>query len=193
MSSDFHTGDALTPAAMRSPGASSRERDVFCRRPYQEPPSFSHRDGRGTEMKGARRDLRCRQAMVTGAARDDGPDVDDLAVLDDMVCVVHVDSRWGVAGEELDDVADGDGAVGWWREAAMFLVEAEIGQIETGDRGKIRGGDRFVPGIDDDPLRRAADHCCQDAQRRLEPSLDTGVESVHQHIRAGLDLCNARS
>src|SRR4051812_18315519 len=131
--------------------------------------------------------------MVAGAAWDDGPDVDDLAVLDDVVCVVHVNSRGSVAGEELDDVTDGNGAVGWWRESAVFLVEAEICQFKTGDRGEIRGGDRFVPGIDDDSLRRAADHRRQDAQRRLEPSLDTGVETVHQHVCAGLDLRDTRS
>src|SRR5215204_444118 len=193
MSSDFHRGKfspqpppGTDPARRAGRGAcfAARVEDWAC---------YSHGDGSEVEASGARHYLRYRQGMGPRTARNDGPDVDDLAVLDDVVGIVHVHSRRGVTGKELDDVTDGDGAVGWWGEAAVLLVKAEIRQIETVDRGEVRGGDRFVSGIDDDPLRRAADHRRQDAQRRLEPSLDTGVETVHQHIGAGLDLSDAWS
>src|SRR3954471_24470926 len=58
-------------------------------------------------------------------ARLDGPEVGDRAVLDDVVGVVEVRGRRGVAGVQLDPVADAQRRIGRHAEAGVLLVDED--------------------------------------------------------------------
>src|SRR6516225_6125178 len=65
------------------------------------------------------------EAVMAGATRNDGPDVNDNVVVDHVVCVVPVHGARRVPGHQRDRVADPQGRSLGGREDAVLLVEAE--------------------------------------------------------------------
>src|SRR5262245_59981107 len=99
-----------------------------------------------------------------------------------MVRVVQIDRRRRVAGQELNDVSYREVAIARRRESSVFLVESEIRDVVAGDRGEVRVGDGFAPGIHDHSILPPADDRREDSNSRLEPALDARMETIHQYI-----------
>src|SRR6266566_4841842 len=101
--------------------------------------------------RGARRDLARRrgQAVMAGTARDDGPDVDDHVVADDVVGVVPVHGARRVPGHQGDGVADPQRRSPGSGEDAVLLVEPDDLEVLADDGHVRRVGDRLVARVND--------------------------------------------
>src|SRR5687767_9504677 len=89
---------------------------------------------------------------VGASARGDRPDVDDLAVADDMDPIVKVDRRIAMGREELDALAELHRAIGVGEREPAVLVAGEAvldaGTLDRLGRERLVGRERLEPGVD---------------------------------------------
>src|SRR5271165_5525699 len=118
------------------------------------------------------------QAVMAGAARDDGPDVDDHLIADDVVGVVPVHGARRVPRHQRHGVTDPQGRPLGGGEDAVLLIETQDLEVVAGDGHVGWIGDRLVTRVDDHLVALAADDGRLDRERVLEAWHHPAVEVV---------------